>query len=123
MASIIQLTTDRVREIASLILCFVKSQVEKDHPLKVFMAIGGYFVLGSACVMVLGWLKKRKLMKLDFRHFQVCLFNNTFEQIFVYLMYILNHLSQHIRSPSRILNVCMGLTHGNYMYVCLYQNG
>ena len=47
------------------------------------MAIRGCFVLGTARVKALGWLKKkerRKMTKLDFHHFQVRHFNNVFEQ-------------------------------------------
>ena len=49
------------------------------------MAIRGRFVLGTARVKALGWLKKkerkknRKMTKLDFHHFQVRHFNNIFE--------------------------------------------
>ena len=67
MASNIQLTKGRDREVAGL-------------------AIRGRFVLGTARVKALGWLEKkkerknnRKMTKLDFHHFQVRHFNNVFE--------------------------------------------
>ena len=45
-----------------------------------FMAIRGCFVLGTARVKALGWLKKRKMTKLNFHHFQVRHSNNVYEQ-------------------------------------------
>ena len=49
---------------------------------KNFTAICGCFVLSTAHVKALGWLKKknRKMTKLDFHRFQVRHFNNVFEQ-------------------------------------------
>ena len=47
------------------------------------MAIRGCFVLGTARVKALGWLKKerkKKKRKHDFHHFQVRYFNKVFEQ-------------------------------------------
>ena len=77
MASNIQLTTGRDREIAGLI----KTKF-KRHILEEFHDYSWAFVLGTARDKALGWLekkKKRKMTKLDFHHFQVCHFKSAFE--------------------------------------------
>ena len=65
MASIIQLTKGRDREIAGLILLFRKKWSSKGTSSKYFTAICGHFVLGTACVKALGWLKKKEEEKED----------------------------------------------------------
>ena len=56
----IQLTTGRDREIAGLILLFRSKLSSKGTSSRNFTAIRGRFVLGTARVKALGWLKKER---------------------------------------------------------------
>ena len=65
MASNIQLTTGRDREIAGLILLFCQKLSSKGTSSRNFTAIRVRFVLGTAHVKALGWLKKKEEEKKD----------------------------------------------------------
>ena len=60
MASNIQLTMGRDREIACLILLFRKKLSSKGTSSRNFTGIHGCFVLGTTRVKALGWLKKER---------------------------------------------------------------